>query len=149
MNGQNFTTTFSVDESPEEVFAAVADVAKWWTGDVEGRTESLGDEFIYSYPGAHYSKQKITELVPGKKIVWRVIDSRLDGPDDPTEWTGTEITFEISPKGGQTELHFAHLGLVPEVECFDACSSAWGFYINRSLRRLITAGEGPTPPPWA
>jgi hypothetical protein len=32
--------------------------------------------------------------------------------------------------------------LVPEFECFEACSSAWGFYVNGSLKRLITAGEG-------
>jgi hypothetical protein len=64
---QNFTSNFTVDQSPDEAFAAAADVARWWTGDVEGSTVSLGDEFAYRYPGAHYSKQKITELVPGKK----------------------------------------------------------------------------------
>lgn len=64
-------------------------------------------------------------------------------------WTGSEITFEVSRKGDQTEVRFAHLGLVPDFECYDACSNAWGFYINESLRRLITTGEGPTAPPWA
>jgi hypothetical protein len=36
----------------------------------------------------------------------------------------------------------AHRGLVPEFECFEACSSAWGFYVNGSLKRLITTGRG-------
>jgi hypothetical protein len=32
--------------------------------------------------------------------------------------------------------------LVPEFECFGQCSNAWGYYINTSLRNLITTGRG-------
>jgi len=149
MNTQNFTTSFSVDQTPEETFAAITNVRGWWTGDIEGSTDTVGDEFSYRYPGAHYSKQKITELVANQRVVWRVVDSDLTGPDDPSEWTGTEISFDISRTDGRTEVRFSHLGLVPEFECFDSCSSAWGFYVNGSLRRLITTGEGPATPPWA
>jgi len=149
MNSQNFTTTFSVGQTPEEAFAAINNVRGWWTGEVEGSTDKVGDEFTYRYPDAHYSKQQITELVPSQRVVWRVVDSHLAGPEDPSEWTGTEISFEVSSKDGQTEVRFAHQGLVPEFECFDSCSSAWGFYINGSLRRLIVTGEGPATPPWA
>ena len=149
MNSQNFTSAFSVEQTPEEAFAAINNVRGWWTGDVEGSTDQVGDEFTYRYPDAHYSKQRITELVPGQRVVWRVVDSHLAGPEDPNEWTGTQITFEISVKDGQTEVRFAHQGLVPEFECFDSCSSAWGFYVNGSLRRLITTGQGPATPPWA
>ena len=149
MNNQNFTTTFSVDQSPAEAFAAITNVRGWWTGDIDGSADTLGDEFSYNYPGAHFSKQKITELVPNRKVVWRVIDSHLEGPDDPSEWTGTEISFEVTESEGRTDIRFAHVGLVPDFECFDACSSAWGFYVNASLRRLITTGEGPATPPWA
>ena len=99
MDSQNFTSTFTVDQSPEQVFAAIVDVPRWWTGDVEGNTDTLGDEFTYRYPGAHYSKQKIAELIPGKKVVWHVVDAQLEGPKDPNEWTGTEISFEITPDG--------------------------------------------------
>jgi len=149
MQSQNFTSTFTVDQSPEEVFTAITDVARWWTGEIEGEADEVGDEFSYRYPGAHYSKQKIVELVRGKTIVWHVVDSHLEGPEDPSEWTGTDISFEITPKENGTEVRFSHFGLVPDFECFDACSSAWGFYVNGSLKRLITTGEGPTPPPWA
>jgi hypothetical protein len=79
MNSQNFTTTFSVDQTRQEAFAAITNVRGWWTGDIEGSTDTLGDEFSYNYPGAHYSKQRITELVPDRKVVWRVIDSHLEG----------------------------------------------------------------------
>jgi hypothetical protein len=35
-----------------------------------------------------------------------------------------------------------------DFECFDTCSSAWGFFVNGSLRHLITTGKGPSTPPW-
>ena len=149
MTSQNFQSAFTVPQSPDAVFKALTNPEKWWTGDIEGSAHVVGDEFTYRYGDVHYSKQKITELVPGHKVVWQVVDSHLSGPEDPGEWTGTEITFEIHQADGETELRFSHLGLVPEFECFDACSSAWGFYINGSLRRLITTGEGPSAPPWA
>jgi len=149
MASQNFSSTFVVAQSPDEVFAAVTNPRKWWTGDIDGNTDRVGDEFSYRYGDVHCSRQKVTELVPGHKVVWQVVDSQLSGPADPSEWIGTEISFEIDRQDGQTELRFSHLGLVTEFECFDSCSSAWGFYINGSLRRLITTGEGPTTPPWA
>jgi Activator of Hsp90 ATPase homolog 1-like protein len=141
---QNYTTTITVDQTPEEAFAAINNVRGWWMGDpgVEGSTDKLGDEFTYRYEDIHYSKQKITELVPGKKVVWLVLDARLNFTKDRAEWKGTEITFEISKKGKQTEIRFTHVGLVPQFECFDSCSDAWGSYINGSLRKLITAGKG-------
>ncbi len=149
MNGQNFHSTFSVDQSPDEVFAAITSVRQWWTGDIQGDTDEVGDEFTYRYGDLHYSKQRITELVPGKKVVWRVVDSHLAGTDDPSEWTGTDVIFEISEEDGRTQVRFAHVGLVPEFECFEACSNAWGFYVHGSLRRLILTGDGPATPPWA
>ena len=142
MDSQNFTSTFTVDQSPEEVFAAIVDVPRWWTGDVEGSTDTLGDEFTYHYPGAHYSKQKVAELIPGKKVVWHVVDGYLSFTEDPAEWTGTDITFDITPTDSGTEVCFTHVGLAPDVECFDSCSNAWGFYITGSLRNLIASGQG-------
>jgi hypothetical protein len=139
---QNFTVAFTVDQTPEEAFAAINDVRGWWSGEFEGSTDRLGEEFTYRYKDVHYSKQRITELIPGKKVVWLILDSYLNFTKDNAEWNGTEILFEISKKGNQTEVRFTHRGLVPASECFNGCSNAWGFYINGSLRRLITTGKG-------
>ena len=144
MQSQYFSTTIMVDQTPEEAFAAIINVRGWWTGEpgVEGSTDKLGDEFTYRYKPHHYSKQKITELIPGNKVVWLVSDSQLNFVKDKSEWNGTTITFEISTKGDMTEVRFTHAGLVPDFECYGACSNAWGSYINGSLRNLITAVKG-------
>ncbi len=142
MVSQNFSATFSVDRTPKEAFDAITNVRGWWSGNIEGRTDKLGEEWTYRYEDVHYSKQRITELVPGKKVVWLVLDSYLSFVEDKTEWNGTTITFDIAKKGDKTEVHFSHVGLIPEQECYGECSTAWSFYINGSLRKLLTTGKG-------
>ncbi|NOT99363.1 MAG: SRPBCC domain-containing protein [Sideroxydans sp.] len=142
LHGQSYTTVFSVEQTPQQVFDAINNVRGWWTGDIVGNTSQLGDEFTYRYKDFHYSKHKITELTPDKKVVWLVTESSLNFVKDKNEWNGTKITFEIAKKGGKTEVSFTHSGLVPDIECYDACSDAWGGYINGSLRDLIVTGKG-------
>jgi hypothetical protein len=142
MNTPDFTITFLVDQTPEEVFNAINNVRGWWSEGVEGGTEKLNDEFIYRYPEFHYSKQKLTEVVPNKKVVWLVTDSALTFVKKKDEWTNTKISFDITPKGNKTAFRFTHIGLVPQNECFDSCSGGWMQYISGSLFKLITTGKG-------
>ena len=141
MKNPGFTTTISVDQNPEETFAAINNVRGWWSGEIEGNTNKLGAEFTYRYEDVHRSQQKITEFVPGKRVIWQVLDSQLSFVKDQSEWTGTEIVFEISEKNGKTEVRFTHAGLVPEYECFDDCSIGWDTLVNGNLRKLIATGE--------
>ena len=85
---------------------------------------------------------KINEFVPGKKVVWLVLDNYFNFTEDKTEWKGTKIIFEVSKKDDKTQLRFTHEGLVPEYECFNVCSNAWGSYIYGSLRSLIETAKG-------
>jgi hypothetical protein len=139
---QSYTTTIMVDQTPEEVFNAINNVRGWWSEEIEGSTDKLGAEFKFHYQDIHFSTHKITEWVPGKKVVWHVPDARINFVKDKAEWNGTYIVFEITRKGGKTELRFTHVGLLPSVECYSKCSTGWGFYINESLRSLITTGKG-------
>ena len=142
MTTPSFTTSFLVDQTPKEVFDAINNVRGWWSGEIEGSTDKLGDEFTYRYKDVHRTKQKLIEVIPDKRVVWLILDAYLNFTEDKTEWKDTKVIFEISPKGDKTEVRFTHQGLVREFECFDACSSAWGFYINKSLRSLITTSRG-------
>ena len=142
MSDQNYSISFAVDQSPELVFNAINNVRGWWSGQLEGSTDKLGDVFTYRYEKLHYSQQKVIESIPGKRVVWQVLDSYLSFVDDKTEWNGTKVVFEISKKGEKTEVRFTHVGLVPQQQCFNDCSDAWGFYIKSSLRSLIATGKG-------
>jgi hypothetical protein len=142
MNTKNFTTTILVDQTPQEAFDAINDVRGWWSGEIEGRTDVLGAEFTYSYKKVHRTTQTITELVPGKKIVWHVSDGHISFVRDTREWDGTGIVFEIARVGDKTAIRFTHVGLVPTVECYDGCSGAWSYYVNESLCNFIATGKG-------
>ena len=70
MAAKDFTTTILVDQSPKEVFNAVNNVGGWWQGEITGNTAQLDDEFSYRMKDIHYSKQRLIELIPNKKVVW-------------------------------------------------------------------------------
>jgi uncharacterized protein YndB with AHSA1/START domain len=142
MQKQDYTTTFVVDQSPEQVFKAITNVRGWWSEQIDGPTDKLNAEFNYHYKDVHRCKMKIIEFVPGKKITWLVLENRFDFTKDKAEWTGTRISFDIAEKNGKTWLSFTHIGLVPAYECYKICSDAWGNYINVSLKRLIETGKG-------
>ena len=142
MNDKNFTASFSVDSSPEKVFDAINNVRGWWSQAIEGDTAKLGAVFYYHYQDVHQCTFKITEFVPGKKVVWHVLNNYFNFTKDKTEWMDTDVVFEIARRGDKTELQFTHVGLVPAYECYSVCSDAWGAYITKSLRDLITTGTG-------
>lgn len=142
MEQKDYTTSIIVRLPALKVFDAINDVTKWWTENLEGSSKKLNDEFTVRFGEVHYSKQKLTELIPGKKIVWLITDSRLNFIQNKQEWTNTSISFVISSQNGQTVVQFTHHGLVPAIECFDACSNAWAGYINGSLFKWISSGKG-------
>lgn len=74
--------------------------------------------------------------------MWHVVDNYFKFTKSTTEWTGTDMIFDISKEKEKTKVIFIHKGLVPAYECFDICSNAWGTYINGSLKNLIMTGKG-------
>lgn len=140
--GTDLTLTFSVDRTPEEAFAAINDVRGWWSGAIEGDTDHLGAEFTYTVPDIHFTRHRITELVPGRRVAWLIVESRLGFVADKEEWTGTTVVFDLTEQDGRTHVRFTHEGLHPGQECYGACSNAWGQYVNGSLRDHIESGAG-------
>lgn len=142
MTNQNFTTTILVDQTPAEVYIAVNNPRAWWSEEISGTTDKSGGEWNYHFGDNHRSKMKTTEMIPDKKVVWLVEENYFKFTKDPGEWTGNQITFEISKLGDKTKLVFTQIGLVPAYECYAVCSDAWTGFVQKSLLSLITTGKG-------
>ncbi len=142
MKKPDFQITLLVDAPAAEIFKNINHVAAWWTENLEGNSQNLHDVFIVRFGDIHYSKQELVEFLPDKKVVWLVTDSKLNFIQDKQEWTNTKIVFEIFPQENHTKIQFTHVGLAPEIECYEACSNAWSGYIRGSLCNLIITGQG-------
>ncbi|MFD4403848.1 SRPBCC domain-containing protein [Nocardia sp. NPDC058499] len=154
-NSEYLTAAVSVKETPEEVFAAVTNVRGWWSENLIGASAALGDEFVFTddskyagetakeKQGIRFARFRLTEVTPGTRLVWQVVDSDLTFVDDRSEWTDTTVVFDITATSEGTTLQFTHKGLTAdESECFEACSRGWTFYITKSLPQLLSTGTG-------
>lgn len=142
MEKQDYHVSITVKATPQEAFKSINSVTKWWTEHLEGSSQKLNDEFTVRFGDSHKSTQRLIEVIPDKKVVWFVTESKLSFVENKHEWTGTKIIFEISGQGDITKIDFTHLGLVPTIQCYGGCSGAWGEYIEESLFKLITKGKG-------
>src|SRR5579871_4493576 len=82
MSERNYTTSFTVNQSPEAVFAAVNNPRAWWSENIEGSTDQPGAEFTFDAEGFHHTTHKISEFVPGKKVVWHVVEGQIKYVED-------------------------------------------------------------------
>lgn len=142
MSGQDFTTSFTVGQTPQQAFEAITNVRGWWSEDISGGTARVGDIFDYRFKDIHRTKVKIVEAVPGRRVVWHVLDNFFSFTEDRTEWKDTRVVFDIAPQASGAEVRMTHVGLVPDYECYDACSSGWTTYVAGSLKSLIETGRG-------
>jgi hypothetical protein len=142
MAQENYTLKLTTTQNAADAFSVILNVRGWWSGlhgeEFEGRSEKLNDEFTFrAGKGAHYSKQKLVELVANKRIAWLVTESHLSFLEETAEWTGSRLVFDISSKGDHTEVVFTHEGLTPEVECYDMCAPTWTLYLQNKLLPLV------------
>ena len=121
MADESFTTTFTVDRTPQEVFDAINDVRAWWSAEVDSPTLVQGEEFTFRVKDLHRSQIRVTELIPGQRVVWTVLENYMSFVEDQTEWVDTQIRFDLTERNGGTEVRFTHVGLLPDHECYDVC----------------------------
>ena len=138
---KSYEVTIEVAKPAQDVFSRIADVPKWWSKDFEGQSTRVNEEFVICHPNRHYSKQRLTEVIPGKKVVWLVTESNLNWIEkNKHEWTNSQMIFEITANGEKTILHFTHKGLTPEKECYAMCAQGWSTVIKERLFNYITNG---------
>ena len=133
-----YTVSVEVARSPNEVFNhLINDVSKFWPEDIDGETTKLNDEFVFRSGDGHYSKNKVVEFVPNRKLVWLVTESMRK--TDNFEWTGTKMIFDLIKKDEGTLLKFTYDGVTLENE-YERLVQICDVVIKQNLYSLLTNG---------
>lgn len=138
---ESFNTTVTVDRTPDEVFAAINKPQIWWNELIEGDSEAIGGEFGFDMPGLHRTRLRVTDANPGHRVVWHVLENHFGFVDDQDEWLGTDVVFDIEREDSGTTVSLTHVGLMPEFECYEVCSTAWTHHLDAGLRALLSTGD--------
>lgn len=57
---KSYTTSFTVVQTPEQVFAAILNPRGWWGQGITGDTDKVGGMFLYRHGKIHVSTQTIS-----------------------------------------------------------------------------------------
>jgi uncharacterized protein YndB with AHSA1/START domain len=129
---------------PTAVYAALATesgLRSWWTQTCDV-AEQEGGRSTFRF-GPHHKTMRIDRLDPGREVRWHCVDAHIEAPGlRPDSWVGTTIAFQLNPAGtGGTRLAFEHLGLTPEIDCWDLCRAGWDQFLA-SLQAQVERGQG-------
>ncbi|HEX9508979.1 MAG TPA: SRPBCC domain-containing protein [Puia sp.] len=141
MEKQDFHSSITANVDAKRAFESISRVSEWWAKNFEGNSQKPGDVFTVHF-GETFVTFKVVEVVADKIFTWQVIDCHLHWLADKKEWKDTKIKWEVSTHDHATQIDFTHIGLVPEIECYDNCTKGWSFYVKESLFKLITEGKG-------
>lgn len=137
------TGSITVQASAKEIFICLTDrIKEWWTETMEGSSANKADEFTVRF-GSSYKTFRVVDKIKPEIIVWRCTDALIDIPEleNKKEWIGTKVVWEILPMKDISELKMTHVGLTPQMDCFDICEKGWNYFLA-SLEKLISTGSG-------
>jgi uncharacterized protein YndB with AHSA1/START domain len=136
--GNDYEQTVIVHAGPDAVFDALTTLSgltAWWSP-VSGSGEA-GGELSFIMNAAEPCVMRVDVAARPALVQWTCISC-----DFLPDWVGTRPTYTIIPlEDGTTEVRFRHIGLTPNLECIDMCTSGWNHFIP-SLRDYVETGTG-------
>jgi uncharacterized protein YndB with AHSA1/START domain len=142
-NTTDFTRTILINASPRKLYEAVTTVQGlkgWWSDD----TIEKGGDITVRFGDENFQTLRLLNLTPDQEVVWEWIAQYfpLDGTRRTDEWVGTKVSFDIRASiDGTSTLTFTHIGLTPELVCYDKCNAGWNHFLE-SLKTYLEIGKG-------
>jgi uncharacterized protein YndB with AHSA1/START domain len=124
-----------IDAEPQTVFTALATlegVRSWWISTATGRADKGGTIDF------GFCTMLVIDAEPGKRVRWRCTGG-------PSEWVGTEVTFDLQHKMDQTFVLFSHSGWKEPVEFMHHCSTKWASFLFSLVERIERGSGRPAP----
>ena len=141
---KNYHCTTLLNTKADKIYNALINgIPLWWTEMFEGSSNHKGDIFTIRFGSNVYKTMRVENLSYDTIVHWHVTDSLIAIPElkNQTEWIGTDIIWEITENEDGTSLHLTHIGLNPDVECYNICTSGWQQFVE-SLKSYVEAGKG-------
>jgi len=136
----NIVEEITLEATPQRVWEAITEqdeIVQWWA--YEARVKPVvGSLAEFSFrQGALVMQFEVAELVQNKKIRWI---SRQGVP----QWSGTSVTWQLTPTQNGTQLVFMHDGF-DQID--ERTRGAWVYFLA-SLKSYLETGKGtPGTPP--
>jgi uncharacterized protein YndB with AHSA1/START domain len=131
--------------TPARVYKALTEpeeIGHWWTNDLNARPEvGTVAEFRFGEWGERVLRFEVAELDQNKKVSW--ICRR-----GPAHWTGTSVTWQLTPDQNGTRVVFTHDGFARMDEPYEQTRGNWMYFLE-SLQAYLEKGKGtPGLPPF-
>ncbi|MEL7538849.1 MAG: SRPBCC domain-containing protein [Pseudomonadota bacterium] len=147
MSENHYHKQIRVAALPADAYRAITqEMASWWTKPQGDLSEIGGVAKLTFPPQASYWTFKTTALAPNERVEFECVDAYHILTDKPesstTEWLGTKLVFTLIPTGQGTTIEFDHVGLAPQLDCYDVCEEGWDFFFVNSLSAYLNSGVG-------
>jgi uncharacterized protein YndB with AHSA1/START domain len=127
----------TIAAAPRSVYNALTkpdEIVHWWAYEARVKPEvgSLG-EFRFR-PPAGVLQFEVAELDQDEKVHWI---SR----QGPPQWTGTSVTWQLTPVQNGTTLVFTHDGFAQVDDTYEQTRGNWDYFLD-SLKSYLETGKG-------
>lgn len=143
-SSDDYIYEIDLNATVDSVYDALTNgIPLWWTEQFEGSANREGSTFTVRFGDRVFKTMNVKELSSNTRVVWSVMDAKLDVPgvDDPTEWIGTTIVWDILRQEDHARVRLTHIGLQPVVSCYEVCADGWREFIA-SLKSYVETGAG-------
>ena len=136
----------TIAAAPERVWNALtepSEIGHWWTNDLNV-TPEVGSiaEFRFGEWGDFVLRFEVAELDEGSKVHW------IHRLSSVAQWTGTSVTWQLTPVHNGTKLVFTHDGFAQVDEVYEQTRGNWQYFLV-SLKSYLETGKGtPGLPPF-
>lgn len=147
MTIKDFSRSITANCSPESAYVAVtAGFDKWWTDHCASLSE-VGNIATFRFPpNLSTWTFKAIRLEPYHLVEHECVGANHIMPENPdasrTEWLGSIMRYEISEIGDGSRVNLTHIGLHPELDCYDICEAGWDHFFLSSLKAYLDNGKG-------
>ncbi len=143
----DFNRTITTGAPAAAVYSALTTGFEHWWTKPQGTFNNVGDRVKFAFPpGVSYWTFEAVELRPNDYIELKCVEAlhKHEGmPEEiETEWLGSRILWQIREEPAGTIVKLDHIGLNPDLLCFDICLAGWDHFYTGSLKAYLDTGTG-------